>query len=79
MSTLEILNKVKYISDSMGRNREVILPHRLFQDLMELKASMEIYEQSGVQSAIKKSKKQLRAGNGKSFTNAAQAIRWLRR
>ncbi len=78
MSTTEIQEKVKYVSDKHGRNREVILPYKLFRELMELKVTMEIYKQEDVQKSLKKSKRQVREGKGKSFTSAYTAIQWLR-
>ncbi len=78
MSTAEIQEKVRYVSDKYGRNREVILPYKLFHELIELKETIEIYKQQDVQKNIKKSKRQVRNGKGKSFTEASKAIQWLR-
>lgn len=78
MSTNEIQRKVKYISDQRGRKREVILPSKLFHELMKMKISMEIFEQEDVQRSIRKSKQQVREGKAKSFRNANEAIEWLK-
>lgn len=78
MSKSTTLNKIRYITDKHGRNREVILPYKLFCELIELKETMETYKQQEVQKSIRKSKRQVREEKGKSFTEVSKAIQWLR-
>lgn len=79
MSTMEIERRAKYISDKRGKHLEVILPYKLYRELLELKTTMEIYEKEEVQKGIRKSKQQVREGKTKSFKTAEEAIHWLRR
>jgi hypothetical protein len=79
MSSPEIERQIRYVNDSHGRNTEVIVPLRLFQDLLDLKISMEIYQRPATQRRLKKARGQVREGKTRSFRTAGEALRWLRR
>ena len=55
----------------------VILPYRVYQDLIRLKISHEIYEQTDTQKVIQRAKKDKAKGMTKQFTGAAEALTWL--
>ena len=77
MSTEEIKKIAKYIDDARGRHKEVILPVRLFEELVSLKMSIEILEQEDVRNSIKRAKKNIRDGKTRTFHDADKAISWL--
>ncbi|MDP2208739.1 MAG: hypothetical protein Q8K98_08185 [Bacteroidota bacterium] len=79
MSTLEIQKNVKYINDYRNKPIEVIVPVKIFQELLQLKMTMEIFEQEDVQKSIKRAKREIRAGETRSFRSGQEAIEWLRR
>jgi stage III sporulation protein SpoIIIAA len=74
MSTLEIERLVRYVNDSHGRSIEVLVPYKLFKDLLELKTSMEIYEKPATRRSLTK----VRQGKTRSFKTAAGALQWLK-
>jgi hypothetical protein len=78
MSTAQIEKKVKYIRNAEGQNTEVIMPYRLFKELLELKSSTEIYEQKEVQRSLKRARKDVASGRTRSFHRADEAIEWLK-
>jgi hypothetical protein len=78
MGTAQIEKKVKYVRNAEGRNTEVILPYRLFKELLELKASTEIYEQKEVQRSLRHARKDVVSGRTRSFHSADKAIAWLK-
>jgi hypothetical protein len=78
MGTAQIEKKVKYIRNTEGRSTEVILPYRIFKELIELKASMEIYEQKEVQRSLRRAQKDVVSGRTRSFHRAVEAIAWLK-
>jgi hypothetical protein len=79
MDTAQIEKKVKYIRNADGRSTEVILPFGLFKEFLELKASMEIYEQKEVQRSLRRARKDVGSGRTRSFHRASEAIAWLKR
>ncbi len=79
MSATDIEKKVRYINDAHGKHTDVIIPYNIFKELLEVKMSMEIYEQQDVKRSLQRARKQVAAGNGKSFRNADEAIAWLKK
>ena len=79
MSTLEIERRIRYVNDLHGRSTDVLVPYKLFKELLELKTGMEIYKQRATQRSIKKSQRQVREGRARSFRTAGEAIRWLKK
>ena len=78
MSTAQIEKKVKYIRNADGQNTEVILPFELFNELIELKASTEIYEQKEVKRSLRRARRDVVSGRTRSFHRASEAIAWLK-
>lgn len=72
-----IERKVKFVTDAKGKPIEVILPYRLYQELMQLKLSQEIFEQPETQKAIQQAKEDVKKGQVRRFTNVAEALQWL--
>ncbi len=79
MSTLEIERHVRYVNDSHGRSTDVLVPYKLFKELLELKTSMEIYEKPATQRSIKKAQRHVTDGKTRSFRTAGEALEWLRK
>ncbi|MBI1929743.1 hypothetical protein HYR99_36525 [Candidatus Poribacteria bacterium] len=77
MNTAEIQKKAKKITNASGKIVEVILPHKVYQELLDLKISLEIYEQEEVQQSIKSAQKDIENGNIKSFQTVDEAFEWL--
>ena len=72
-----ITSKAKLVVNAQGKPTEVILPYRVYQDLIRLKISHEIYEQTDTQKAIQRAKKDKAKGKTQWFTCAAEALTWL--
>lgn len=79
MISLDIQKNIKYINDYRNKPKEVIIPFHIFQELLELKVTMEIFEQEDVQKSIKRAKREVRAGKTRSFSRRQEAIEWLRK
>lgn len=77
MDTVEIQKKVKYVNDAKGKPVEVILPYKIYQKLLELQISLEIYHQEDVQQSIRQAKRDVENGNIRSFKNMDEAVEWL--
>lgn len=79
MNVLEIQKNTKFINDFNGKPIEVILPYQIYQELLEIQMSLEIYQQANVQKSIEQAKKDIGNGNIKSFKNLDEAFEWLDR
>jgi hypothetical protein len=79
MSTLAIQKQSKVVSNAQGKPVEVIIPYKVFQEFLEMKMSMEIYEREEVQEGLKRSKEEVRKGKARSFTDIDEAIEWLKK
>jgi hypothetical protein len=79
MSTLEIQKRVRYVNDSRGKSTDVLIPYSLFQELLELKTTLEVYERQATRMSIKRAKRDVRNGKTKTFADATGAIEWLRK
>ncbi|RLC49207.1 MAG: hypothetical protein DRH57_00470 [Candidatus Cloacimonadota bacterium] len=77
MNITEIQHKTKYIKDFQGKILEVILPYDIYNRLLELQISMEIFNQRDVQQSIQTAKKEVNNGEILRFSNMNEAIRWL--
>jgi len=78
MTAYAIEEKVKFITDAKGKRHEVIIPYKVYKELLELKISQEIYHQPETQAAIKRAKKDIEEGNFRDYADAATLIRDLR-
>ena len=79
MSTAEIEKAVKVFNNTKGKPSEVLVPYSLFEELMELKMSMDIYTQKDVQRSLRRAKKEITEGKTNSFTSISEALRWLKK
>jgi len=77
MQAETITSKAKIVVNAQGKPTEVILPYRVYQDLIRLKISHEIYEQTDTQEAIQRAKKDKAKGKTKRFASAVEALTWL--
>ena len=79
MDILKIKEKTKFINDANGRPVEVILPYKIYQELLDLQMSFDIYRQEDVQQSINQAKQDIKNGEVKSFRNMEEAIEWLKK
>ena len=79
MDALKIKEKTKFINDANGKPVEVILPYKIYQELLDLQMSFEIYRQENVQQSIKQAKQDIKNGRVKSFKNMEEAFEWLKK
>lgn len=77
MTTTQIQKKAKFVTDSKGNPKEVILPYNIYKKLLALEISMEIFKQSDTQKGISRAKEDIRKGRSKTFDTAEDAIKWL--
>ena len=70
---------VKWVLDSNGEKVEAIVPRKLFEELIELRTSLDIYSNPQTQRAIKKAEQDLKKGRYKIFASAQEAIKWLKK
>ncbi len=78
MSTVDIVKSVKIFNNLKGKPIEVLVPYSMFEELMELKVSMEIYKQDDVQQSLRRAKKELTNRKVVSFRSINEALRWLK-
>ena len=55
----------------------MILPYKVYQELLELKASLEIYQQPEVQASLHRAKEDIAEGRVKTTQHVEEAIAWL--
>ncbi len=55
----------------------MIIPYKIYQELLDLQMSFEIYQQANVQQSIKQAKQDIKTGRIRSFENMDEAIEWL--
>ena len=79
MNTAEIQRRSKFIHNANGKTVEVILPYKIYQELLELTISLEIYQQEDVQQSIRQAKKDIEDGNWVCFKTMDEAFEWLNR
>lgn len=77
MNSAEIQKRAKFIRKTNGKTVGVILPHKVYQELLDLKISLEIYGQDDVQQSIRSAQKDVENGNIKSFQILDEAFEWL--
>jgi len=77
MTITEIQKKAKFVTDSSGKPKEVILPYDVYKKLLALELSMEIFQQGDTQKSISRAKEDIKKGRAKTFNNAEDAIEWL--
>lgn len=77
MQTAEIQKKAKFIINSDGKPIEVILPLEIYQQLVELQTSLEIYKQKDTQESLKKAKVEIEKGDTVSFKIMDEVTEWL--
>lgn len=77
MKAQQIEKKAKFIHDAKGKPVEVVLPYRIYQDLMQLKISHEIYNRPETQEAIKQAKQDVKEGRTRRFHRWEDAMEWL--
>ncbi len=74
MTITEIQKKVKFIRTPNGKVSEVILPYKVYQELLELKTSLEIYHQADVQESLQRAKQDVEAGRVKTAQSVEEAM-----
>jgi hypothetical protein len=77
MKSQQIEKKAKFIHDAKGKPVEVVLPYRIYQDLMHLKISHEIYNRPDTQVGIKQAKQEIEEGRTRRFRHWEEAMEWL--
>lgn len=77
MTTAEIQKKAKFVADSSGKPKEVILPYNIYKKLLALETSMEIFKQSDTQKSIGRAKEDIKKDRVKIFDTAENAIKWM--
>jgi hypothetical protein len=78
LTVTEIQKKTKVIHNRKGQSVEVILPYKVYQELLELKTSLEIYEQPELQESLQRAQQDLKAGRVKTAKSADEAMTWLK-
>jgi hypothetical protein len=77
MTTTEIQQKTKFIQRPNGKVSEVILPYKIYQELLEVNASLEIYQQPEVQASLQRAKQDVETNRVKTVQTVDEAIEWL--
>lgn len=77
MTTAEIQKKAKFVADSSGKPKEVILPYTVYKKLLALETSMEIFKQGDTQKSIGRAKEDIQKGRVRTFGSAEDAVKWL--
>ena len=74
---MDIEKKVKIVENSQGKPVEVILPYKIYKDLLELQISLDIYHQEDTQESIRRAKDDIKKGKTKTFKKIDDGIEWL--
>jgi hypothetical protein len=77
MKAQQIEKKAKFVHDAEGNPVEVVLPYRVYQELMHLKISQEIYNRPETQEAIKQARQDVKEGRVRRFRRWEDAMEWL--
>jgi len=77
MITTEIQKQTKFVTNSSGIPTEAILPIDIYNELIELQNSMEIYHQEDTQASIQRAKADIEKGHRRSFSIIHEAFEWL--
>jgi len=77
MTTTDIQKKAKFVTDSSGKPKEVILPYNVYKRLLALEISMEIFKQSDAQRSISRAKEDIKKGRAEKFDSVEDAVEWL--
>jgi len=77
MKLSQLQKKVKFISNAKGKPTEVVLPYESYQEYVDMKISLELYESLGTQESIKRAKEDLSAGRFKDYEDIERLIKDL--
>lgn len=77
MITVEIQKQTKFVTNSKGRPVEAILPINIYNELIELQNSIEIFQQEDTQAGIQRAKNDIDKGDTISFRSMNEAFEWL--
>jgi hypothetical protein len=77
MNAQTIVKKAKFVHDAKGDPVEVILPFDVYQELMSLKFSYEIYNRAETQEAIKQARQDMKEGRVRRFRRLEDTLEWL--
>ena len=77
MQAIEIQKKVKTITNSKGVPVEVILPYKIYKELLELQNGIDIYQQKNTRESIRRAKEDIKQRKIKNFKDIDNAIEWL--
>ena len=77
MKLRQLQKKVKFISNAEGKPTEVVLPYESYQEYLDMKISLELYESLDTQESIKRAKEDLSAGRFKDYEDIERLIKDL--
>jgi len=77
MKLSQLQKKVKFISNAEGKPTEVVLPYESYQEYLDMKISLELYESLDTQESIKRAKEDLSAGRFKDYEDIERLIKDL--
>jgi len=77
MKLSQLQKKVRFISNAKGKPTEVVLPYESYQEYVDMKISLELYESLDTQESIKRAKEDLSAGRFKDYEDIEQLTKHL--
>jgi hypothetical protein len=77
MTTTDIQKRAKFVTDSSGKPKEVILPYNIYKRLLALEISMEIFKQRDTQRSISRAKEDIKKGRVEKFDSVEDVAEWL--
>ena len=78
MKASQLQKKAKVVNDAQGKRVEVIIPYAVYQEMLDLAVSMEIFQQDDTQESIARAKSDVKRKRTASFNNADEAAAWLK-
>ena len=78
MKLSQLQKRVKFISNARGKPTEVVLPYESYQEYLNMKISLELYESFDTQESIKRAREDLSCGRFKDYEDIEQLIKELR-
>ena len=77
MKISQLQKKAKFVRNAEGKLTEVLLPYESYQEYLDMKISLELYESLDTQESIKKAREDLAAGRFEDYEDIEQLIKEL--
>ena len=77
MKISQLQKKVKFVRNAEGKLTEVVVPYESYQEYLDMKVSLELYDSLDTRESIKKAREDLAAGRFRDYEDIERLIRDL--